>query len=138
MRHNSSVLFHLKLYMLYTKGAHQNGYFQACNCSHGPNSLYHFSYNQSIFFKYCITLQCHDTLLLCNFLAQILYTLAKRSLLKCKFWNFQVLSQKFSKFLKSFFKAQVSSFSNIASFFSAMIDNSSITLYALDKKIPWK
>ena len=30
MRHNSSVLFHLKLYMLWTKGAHQNANFQTC------------------------------------------------------------------------------------------------------------
>ena len=34
MRHNSSVLFHLKFYMLLTKQAHQNAHFQACNCSH--------------------------------------------------------------------------------------------------------
>ena len=32
MRYNSYVLFHLKLYMYWTKGAHQN--FQTCDCSH--------------------------------------------------------------------------------------------------------
>ena len=34
MRHNSSVLFHLKLYMLWTKQAQQSANFQNCDCSH--------------------------------------------------------------------------------------------------------
>ena len=34
MRHNSSVLFHLNLYMLWTKEAHQSANFQTFNCSH--------------------------------------------------------------------------------------------------------
>ena len=34
MRHNSSVLFHLKLYMLWTKGAHQSANFYNCDYSH--------------------------------------------------------------------------------------------------------
>ena len=34
MRHNSSVLFHLNLYMLWTKGAHQSANFQTFNYSH--------------------------------------------------------------------------------------------------------
>ena len=37
------------------------------------------------FFKFCISLQCHQTKLLYTFLAQTLYTLFKRNLLKCKF-----------------------------------------------------
>ena len=34
MRHNSYVLFHLKLYMLWTKWAHQSANFQKINCCH--------------------------------------------------------------------------------------------------------
>ena len=34
MRHNSSVLFHLKFYMVWTKGAHQSANFQIFDCSH--------------------------------------------------------------------------------------------------------
>ena len=34
MRHNSSVLFHLYLYMLWTKEACQSANFQTFNCSH--------------------------------------------------------------------------------------------------------
>ena len=36
-------------------------------------------------FKFCITLQCHERYLLCNFLAQTICTLLKRSPLKRKF-----------------------------------------------------
>ena len=43
----------------------------------------------------------------------------------CKFWNFR----KFTKFLMSFFKPQVSSFSEFASFFSVMIHNSSVLFW---------
>ena len=34
MRHNSSVLFNLNLYMRWTKGAHHSANFQTFNCSH--------------------------------------------------------------------------------------------------------
>ena len=34
MKHNSSVLFHLKLYMLWTKRPDQSANFQTSNCSH--------------------------------------------------------------------------------------------------------
>ena len=34
MRHNSSVVFHLKLYMPWTKRAHQSANFQTCDWSH--------------------------------------------------------------------------------------------------------
>ena len=39
MRGNSSVLFYLKLYMIWTKGAHRSAKFQTLNCSHkiSPN-----------------------------------------------------------------------------------------------------
>ena len=33
MRHNSSVLFSLKLYMIWTKGANKSAKFQTFNCS---------------------------------------------------------------------------------------------------------
>ena len=34
MRHNSSLVFYLNLYMLSTKGAYQSANFQTFNCSH--------------------------------------------------------------------------------------------------------
>ena len=33
-RHNSSALFYLKLFILWTKRAHQNSNFRNCDCSH--------------------------------------------------------------------------------------------------------
>ena len=44
MRDSSSVLFHLKVYMLWTKGAHQNRIFQTFECSNesSPNFSCHF------------------------------------------------------------------------------------------------
>ena len=58
--HNSSVFIH---FWLCIKGSHQS----------------QFS------FKFCTNFQCHQTYLLCSFLAQLLYTLFKRNPLKCKF-----------------------------------------------------
>ena len=51
MRHNSSVLFHLKLPILWTKGTHQSANFQTFDCSHEnqPNSLCHFPSQKSVF-----------------------------------------------------------------------------------------
>ena len=46
-RHNSSVLFYLNLYKLWTKGFNQCANFQTFNCA--PNSLYHFSRHKSAF-----------------------------------------------------------------------------------------
>ena len=39
-------------------------------------------------FKFCINLQCHQIYLLCTSLVQTLYTLIKKSPLKCKFLRF--------------------------------------------------
>ena len=52
-----------------------------------------FETNQ-FFFKFCITLQGHETYLLCTFLAEILYTFNKRSLSKYKFGEMLCESQK--------------------------------------------
>ena len=51
MRCNSSVLFLLKLFMVWTKGAYQSTNFQTSDCSrkYYSNSLYYFSNHQSIF-----------------------------------------------------------------------------------------
>ena len=42
MRHNSSVLFHLKIYMIWTEIAHQSAKFQIFDCSReiSPNLLF--------------------------------------------------------------------------------------------------
>ena len=51
VRYNSSVLFHLKLYMLWTKGPYQSANFQTCDCSHEiqSNSLRHCLSHELVF-----------------------------------------------------------------------------------------
>ena len=65
------------------------------------------------------------TQVLCIFLAQTLHTFYKSIPSKCKFPDFWLLAWKLSKFLKSFFKPQVSFHLNFASPFSVMTHNSS-------------
>ena len=94
MRHNPSVLFHLKLYMLWRKWAHQS---QNLKLTTARIKIYQIPYfifqtTSQFFFKYCITLHCHDTQLLCNFLAQTLYTLNKKVSQSASFENFECSS----------------------------------------------
>ena len=93
MTHNSSVNFKLIHFLLWTKESHQSPNFDTFKCSgeNSPNSSCHFSNHKSVFFfKFCITLQCHERLLLCTFLALALYNLVARSPLKRK--SFRILS----------------------------------------------
>ena len=77
-------------------------------------------------FKFCINLQCHQTQLLCAFFSSNFIYSDQRSQSKSKFLDFRVLESKFIKFLMSFKKWQVNSFSNFASFFIVMTHNSSV------------
>ena len=70
MLDNSSVLFHLKFYMLSTKGAHQGANFQLAWKL--IKFLVIFQATSQFSFKFCITFQCHDTKFLWNFLAELL------------------------------------------------------------------
>ena len=82
-----SVNIKLIHFLLWTKGSHQSSNFYTFECSgeNLPNSSCHFPNASQLFFKFCITLQCHERKLLCTFLAQTIYTLLKRSTLKLKF-----------------------------------------------------
>ena len=73
LRDNSSVLFHLELYMFSKKRIHQNANYQTFNCSHEyqASSLYHFQATSQFSFKFCITFLCYDTKFLWNFLAEL-------------------------------------------------------------------
>ena len=42
MRDNSSVFFKLKMYMIWTKGAHQSAKFQTFDCSHKISPTLYF------------------------------------------------------------------------------------------------
>ena len=90
MTHNSSANFKLIHFLLWIKVSHQIPNFEVFECpgENLPNSSCHFWKHKSVSFKFCTNFQCHQTQLLCTFLAQILYTLVKSSQLKCKFLRF--------------------------------------------------
>ena len=67
----------------------------------------------------------HERKLLCISLAQTLYTLDKKSPLKCNFQTFEWLGENSPNSL-SFLKPQASFFLNLTSLFSVMRDNSSL------------
>ena len=86
MKHNYTVNLKLIHFLLWTKGSYQSSNFDTFEYS-GENlqNLSLFSKQQvSFFFKFCITLQCHERQLLRTFLAQAIHNLLKRSPLKWK------------------------------------------------------
>ena len=68
-------------------------------------------------FKYCITLQCHDTWSLWNFLAETWSILDKKMTIKVQFLDFSLNSSR------HFWNQKVKVYPNFASLFSAMKDN---------------
>ena len=122
IKHNSSVLFFssnnilydalikkipLKCKFLRLSGAWVNIHQIPC---------VNFEKTTQVLLNFWIILHCHDTF----------STLEKRIPSKSQFWDFQVLRWKFTIFIMSFSKPQVSFSSNFASLFSAIKDNSSI------------
>ena len=61
--------------------------------------LVSFETTNQFFFKFCINLQCHETHLLCTFLAEILCTFNERSLRRYKFGEIESL--KFGTLMSS-------------------------------------
>ena len=53
-----------------------------------------FQTTSQFFFKFCLTLQCHETYLIGTFLAEILYTFDKRAYQSTSLVKFHVNSQK--------------------------------------------
>ena len=86
--HNSPLRFKLIHFILCIKGSNESPNFENFVCS-GEN-LCHFPYvifqtTSQLFFKFCLTLQCHEIQLICPFSVKTLYTLVKRSAWKWKF-----------------------------------------------------
>ena len=84
------------------------------SCKNVANSSCHFPSHKLVFFSNS---------------GETLYTLHKRNHSKWRFWEFQVLRSKFTKFL-SFLTQQISFSSNFASLFSVMRHNLSILFLA--------
>ena len=90
MRNNTSVLFHLKLYMLRTKRAHQSANYQTFDCWHKINQIPYVIFqimSQSSLIFYHPSVSWHNSLR--YFLDETLYVLEKKSSSK---YNFALLS----------------------------------------------
>ena len=83
-------------------------------CENSLHSLIHYI----LFFETISHFSRHDSSLF--FLAQTLHTFYKISSSKCKSSDFPLLVLKFTKFLMSFFKQQISFSSKFESLFSAI------------------
>ena len=93
-------------------------------------------------FKFCITLQCHGTSLW-NFLAETLYALDQKSSSTNNFSDFECCNESSPNSSYRFWDHMVAVYTNFASLFSVMKDNSCLflwlnTSYTLDKSSPWK
>ena len=99
-----------------------------------------FGNKSQFFFKLCIPLQCHETLLFCTFSSKSLYALDKSIRSKCKFSDFRLFTWKLTKFFMLFFKPLVSFPLIFVTPLSVMTQSLwnflTETLYALDKKSP--
>ena len=91
IKHNSSILFLAQtLYTLVKSNLLKCKFLRFSSARVKICQIPHvnFELTSQFFFKFCIIFYCHDTILLCKFWAQTLYTLFKRSPLKCKFLRF--------------------------------------------------
>ena len=121
MIHNSSEIFLLKHYLLWTKRAHHCTTFQTFECSNenSPSSSSHV-WNHKV--------RDYSSLHHCLVTWKItpLYFLAQKQAMEVKFSDFWVVGWNFTKFLMSYLKSQNSFSLNFASLFSVMRDNSPI------------
>ena len=101
MKDNSSVFFQLQPQILWTKITHRSEIFGLLSGWVKIYKIPHviFETTSQFFFKLCITLQCHERLLFCTFLAETLYDFYKRSQSNCKILGFLLLRRNFTKFL---------------------------------------
>ena len=97
MKHNSSVLFSLNRYILCTKGTNQSGCLKILSAKIKIHQIVSFL-KQQISFSSNFASLFSVMRLLDTFLAEILYTLNKSSLSKCKFGEFSCEQSKLWNF----------------------------------------
>ena len=90
IRRNSSVLFHLKPYILWTKGAHQSAYFGFRLFAWNLTKLRHFLIHELVLHELVHPSVSWQTIPI-NDLAETLYALDKKSPSKYNFSDFWVL-----------------------------------------------
>ena len=132
MKHNSSAFFHLNLFMLWTKTKHpiKVQIFRlstACmKISQIPYVI--FQATSQFYFKFCISLQCHDTKFLWIFLTKTLqYMLWTKRAHQCTiFQTFECSNESSPNSLCHLWNHKVRVYSNSVSLFSVMKDDSCI------------
>ena len=109
MTQNSSAIFQLKNYMLYTKRAHQRTILQTFECSNEspPNSPCHFWNNKvRIYLNFASLFSVMKDNSSVFFSSNIIYS-EQRESSKVKFLDFWMVGWKFTKILMSYLKLQV-------------------------------
>ena len=131
MRHNSSVLFHLKFYMLWIKRS-------SSKCKFSDFWVLSWKFTQFFMpflklqgeslFKFCIAVQCLWNITPMYFCSSNFAYFGQKEDIEKKLSDFSVVGWKFTEFLMSYLKPQVSFSLNFVSFFSFMRDNYSVLL----------
>ena len=135
MRQNSSVPFHLKLYVLWTKGAYQKANFQTYDCSNeNSNSQIPYVIYQAksqFSFKFCIilhgiTVSWH--IIPMKFSSWNIICFGQKEHIKVQFPDFWGSNESSPNSPCHFWNHKVRVYSNFASPFSVIKDNSSVFL----------
>ena len=103
MTHNSSEIFWLKHYMIWTERVHQWTIFQTLEYSNesSPNSSCHFWNHKAMVFSNFALLFSLLRYFPCIFLAQTIHILWQKESIKVKFLDFWSAGWRFSKLLMS-------------------------------------
>ena len=126
--HNSSEIFWLNYYMLWTKRAYQSTIFQTSECSNesSPNSSAIFETTRSGFLQILHHCSVSGKITPLHFFSSNLTYFGQKDPIKVKFSVCWEVGRKITKFLMSYLKPKDSFSLNFASFFNIMIDNSSV------------
>ena len=136
----SSVIFKVIPFRFWTKGCHESPNFDTSKCSGGNLQISHviFQTTSQFFLKFSTTLQCHESWLLCTFVAQTLYTLVTMSQLKHNFFRFLSALVKIREIPNVNFKTTSQSSSIFVSFFIVMTHNSSVNFKVIHFQLSTK
>ena len=129
--------------MLWTKRAHQSTIFQTFECSNqnSPNFLCHFwNHKVRVYLNFASLFSVMKDNSSVFFFSSNLICFGQKEPIEVKFSDFRVDGWKFTKFLKSYLKPQVSFYLKFTSLFSVTRELFCTflaeTLYDLDKRNP--
>ena len=126
MTHNSSEIFQLKHYMLWTKTAHQKTTFQTVECFNedSPSCSCHFWNHKVKFYSNFTSLFSVMKITSLYFFSSKYF--GQKESIEVKFPAFSVVGWTFTKFLMLYLKSKVSFSLNFGSLFNVIRDNSCV------------